>query len=490
MEYACSLDFRGRIPRWFANSVAVPQVMMLPYKLQTYFLQVKPTDSSAAADGTLLGHMLLDAAEAAKKPERASVVKTFVERAGILRASSVASLDALLIATLGERGHDLRPKAVVTNDPATLTAVDATTIGRGFDAIIRFSATPSEAVDELLQTYAALGVAAQRHDWLRPMLETIAKRRAAEAPLGLKSRLVVGAVLSIGDTVSDAVQVVSMFLAGRSVGALALLGMIAMNLAFQMLVVIVQNARLGWQVVLREIFIVLLFLKPAVDAIRVAGGAEQAEGAPINPLVEMVICKMSEMVFESIPGGLAQASFLLDGGDWTVVAVISIIMSCFSTAFIATTLAYDLDTSAANRKKNPKFFGYMPDTAGGRVLAFMLLFLYHSSLSVGKTFSMAVLAQTNWVWLVAYLLADHCGLILYKLARGDLIYWIPAIGVPLSVCARFLVKVVADFTGYAVLPSPRLVPCPSHPAGLNSSLHAHMTQNKMLVAVVSTFGTR
>jgi hypothetical protein len=62
---------------------------------------------------------------------------------------------------------------------------------------------------------------------------------------------------------------------------------------------------------------------------------------------------------------------------------------------------------------------------------------------------MAVLAQTDLVWLVVYLLADHCGLILYKLARGDLVYWVPGLGVPLSMLIRFGVKVIVDFTGYA-----------------------------------------
>ncbi len=81
----------------------------------------------------------------------------------------------------------------------------------------------------------------------------------------------------------------------------------------------------------------------------------------------------------------------------------------------------------------------------------MLLFVYHSAHTLGNTFSMAVLAQTSWVWLVAYLLADHCGLILYKLVRGDLVYWIPGFDVSLSVLARFVVKVIVDFTGYACL---------------------------------------
>jgi hypothetical protein len=49
-----------------------------------------------------------------------------------------------------------------------------------------------------------------------------------------------------------------------------------------------------------------------------------------------------------------------------------------------------------------------------------------------------------------YLLSDHCGLILFKLARGDLIYWLPGLGWPISIFGRFLVKVITDFTGYAI----------------------------------------
>jgi hypothetical protein len=80
----------------------------------------------------------------------------------------------------------------------------------------------------------------------------------------------------------------------------------------------------------------------------------------------------------------------------------------------------------------------------------VLLFLYRGAHALGNTFSMAVLARTNWLWLVAYLLADHCGLLLYKLARGDLVYYVPGLGVPLPLIARFVVKVIVDFTGYAL----------------------------------------
>jgi hypothetical protein len=246
--------------------LVIPTLMRLPYDLQTYFTHVMPPPSCTAADGTLLGHLIVETAGAAKKPERASAVATFVERTAILRKSGVASLDALVTATLGASGHDVRPQAVATAAPGALTVAEATTIGRGFDAIIRVSASPSDAVDELLQTYPAVNVAAQQHGWLRPMLETIAKRRAETAPLGLKLRLALGAAFSIGDMVSDAVQIVALFLAGQSLRAFALLAMIAMNVAAQALLVVLQTAHLGWSVVLWELSIVLSLLILSAEA--------------------------------------------------------------------------------------------------------------------------------------------------------------------------------------------------------------------------------
>jgi hypothetical protein len=281
---------------------------------------------------------------------------------------------------------------------------------------------------------------------------------------------------------SDIANIRGMFLAGRTMGAFVLLGMIALNLVFQALVVILQNSHRGWATVLRELGIVFSLLKPGIDAIRVAGGAERVEGAPMDPFIEMVVCKISELTFESIAGGLAQAIFLLNGGEWTTVAVISVGLSCLSTAFIVTTLEFDLDNDPTRRKRNPEFYGYIPDTTGKRVLAFALLFLYHTVWTLGKTFSMAVLAQANWLWLVVYMLADHSGLMLYKLARGDLIYWVPGLGWAVSVLARFIEKVVMDFTGYVVsLFFPTLPTLP----GLYT-----WDANICFVAVASTVATR
>ena len=54
---------------------------------------------------------------------------------------------------------------------------------------------------------------------------------------------------------------------------------------------------------------------------------------------------------------LLQAIIVLYSGV-TTAALLSILLSCLSTAFTATMIAYDLDTNAAKRKSNPEFYGY------------------------------------------------------------------------------------------------------------------------------------
>jgi hypothetical protein len=189
------------------------------------------------------------------------------------------------------------------------------------------------------------------------MLETIAQRRMAAAPFGLKLRLAIGVVLSMGDMASDINNFATMLDAGQSVGAYALLAMILTTLAIQILLIVIQNAHRGPVAVVKEVLLVLSLCKAGVDALRVARGEGQVAGAPIDPFAEMLICKILEMVFESIPGGLLQAIVILNSGV-TTAALLSILLSCLSTAFTATMVAYDSDTNAAKRKSDPEFYGY------------------------------------------------------------------------------------------------------------------------------------
>jgi hypothetical protein len=361
VKYACSLDLKGHVPQAIVNAVAIPQLMVTPYTLQTYFLHVKPTANFTADDGVLLGHLLADAAEGAPPHERASAITKFVLRTTVLRECELVFFDAMLAAFFAAHFGLAKFKTVFaqpvsTTDSAKLTATECTTIGSGLDMILRTSTDHMEAVTEFLATYPAMDEMAKRHAWARPMLETIAQRRMAAAPFGLKLRLVIGAILSMGDMASDINNLVTMFGAGQSVGAYALLAMILTTLALQIGMVVIQSAHRGPAAVLKEVLLVVSLCKAGVDALRVARGEGHVAGAPIDPFTEMIFCKVIEMVCESIPGMLLQAIIVLYSGV-TTAALLSILLSCLSTAFTATMLAYDLDTNAAKRKNNPEFYG-------------------------------------------------------------------------------------------------------------------------------------
>jgi hypothetical protein len=81
--------------------------------------------------------------------------------------------------------------------------------------------------------------------------------------------------------------------------------MVGANVAYQMIIVYVQTQGLKknkWKTMLFEMLTVVLFVKPGVDAHRVASGAEQSAGAAFSPLTEMVGTKGGELFFEAIPG--------------------------------------------------------------------------------------------------------------------------------------------------------------------------------------------
>lgn len=82
-----------------------------------------------------------------------------------------------------------------------------------------------------------------------------------------------------------------------------------------------------------------------------------------------------------------------------------------------------------------------------------------STFQVGaKVFSVALLATTSLVVLVAWLLADVFLYFVYKLARRDLVYYAPGISGILKMIAtlmfRLAQKVMTDFTGYLLMRGP------------------------------------
>ena len=123
--------------------------------------------------------------------------------------------------------------------------------------------------------------------------------------------------MSTSDMVSDGVVVADYFRTGRTGFAYALLAMVGTNMLFNLLLTFVQTRGIKKgraRKVAFEVAATLTCTKPGLDAWRVASGAEQLQGAPLSPLMEMEYSKGAEVATESVPGLVLQLVAALTGG--------------------------------------------------------------------------------------------------------------------------------------------------------------------------------
>jgi hypothetical protein len=106
-----------------------------------------------------------------------------------------------------------------------------------------------------------------------------------------------------------------------------------------------------------EVGLVLTSLKPVAEVVQLAHGEVHDAGAPAHPKVVMIMRMIIERVF-SVPMAIVQTVTLLNNADtrspW---ALASIFLACLATAFVATMIAYNKDTSPACRHSCPAFNG-------------------------------------------------------------------------------------------------------------------------------------
>ena len=90
---------------------------------------------------------------------------------------------------------------------------------------------------------------------------------------------------------------------------------------------------------------VVVGLKPAVDAYRVASEAKIEEGQIFEPLTEMTLIRGTEMFAEAIPGVIIQlAAILSNGGNASNANILSLVTSALTTGFVSSCISYDWDS--------------------------------------------------------------------------------------------------------------------------------------------------
>jgi len=268
--------------------------------------------------------------------------------------------------------------------------------------------------------------------------------------MGLAKRVTLGALLSIMDMITDVGVINTYQASGNTSEANSLIAMILSSLAAQLLLAYVQNHKKSKWVILRESAFVVTFLKPGVDAFRVATGHEDKD-TTFNPLVEMALGKGCELAFESIPGGLLQAYIFINSPEKTTFLLISLLISALTTGFSSALISYDMDVSVANRKEVPLFYGYIKDGNTERGITFVLLILLASLHNFSRTIGTALLLSVSKELTFGIILAELALYHIYKIVRRDYVLWIVGLEGWLKYSAAFVVhtifKILVDYTG-------------------------------------------
>ncbi|GMI53424.1 hypothetical protein TeGR_g3564 [Tetraparma gracilis] len=281
-------------------------------------------------------------------------------------------------------------------------------VGGTFALLQLKKVSPAAAVEAWISGNPALGDLTRELPWFEDTMLGISTELRAQVPYGVKLRAYLGASVSAADGLSDAYMTKTFYDMGDSGTANGLLAMIGANLAFQCFIIWVQNHGVKKKkrgAMMLEMLTAIAFVKPGVDAHRVASGAEQVQGAPVSPLQEMLFTKCGELFFEAIPGLILQAFALLMAERQSNAAVVSIFVSVASTALTATTIFWDYDTDPIARKRNPDWAGIIPDLDRGR--AFVVVFMMCAFHIIAKAVATALLAVTDVSLLLGYIVADH-----------------------------------------------------------------------------------
>jgi hypothetical protein len=207
-----------------------------------------------------------------------------------------------------------------------------------------------------------------KYPFTESMMLTISQEVLKTAIWGLVWRAVTGAGLRMLHLVSD-IYVAVLYLDDddqREYGKM-ILTMICVCMFANVYVAFLQNRKQPSKLLV-EIFYIFTGMKSGVDAMRVSSGKEQDTHQQFDPKIEMIVTKMSIMIFESIPGGREQFEAilrsptcltphypppfpgcvlqvyaymnLLKAGQHNSAAVMSIFLSALSTGFTSASISY------------------------------------------------------------------------------------------------------------------------------------------------------
>ena len=450
LEYAFALeDLPCLIPKHVAIQLAL-NLSTLPFTLRIFMAKIKPSGMCTADDGRLIGRHLMSSLRGIRSRDQIPAIDQYVMQTEMLRTASLPYLSSLLGSAI--RATFPSAKDVKEIDPTLLTKTEAELIGSAMKSIFLRNQIPADAVEDILGKYPALRQMDRDHPWFRAFIEAIATGVMATSWRS-QLQLVMSVLLSLFDVYSDVYSMAMYFLLQQSGTAFAILGSIFASILGQTLVVWLQNRHLGGRAVVTEVLIVWSFFKPAVDARRLATGRE-IEGGPFDTTQERAFCSTCETLLESLPASIIQLIGYMRLEQHVWGPVVSVMISWVVTAHKVASLSIRLDANPHKRWLDPWLYGFVPNNGARRTLTRSALFALSLAHVTARTSAVALLYLTEPKWLAGYWCIDILLFLLYKVARYDIISWVPGAGVIVSLIYRIGCKLMSDLTGWVHLRHP------------------------------------
>jgi len=315
--YVTRVDLGGFLPQ-SVLSYYLRLEMGTAAKARSYFQKIKQLHECTADDGTAMGFRLMhggyrgadidadlnenrvNRSVSAKEKNKLNV-KTIIKSHCALSElqKTYPWLEVFLSEVVKGRLSLNRP---IGEKLSCLSSYEAQRIGKNLGGALRQRKTPQAGLYQWKMQNPAMVELFEQHESVEALMLVVSSVVVKQALWGLLWRVSTGACLNMLDVVSD-INVIIFYLQteGQQAFGWALLGMILLCLVLQLGVVYVQNRR-NPMYMWREVFIVLSFMKPPVDAYRVATEVKMEPHHAFDVKTEQYLNKCIEVFAESIPG--------------------------------------------------------------------------------------------------------------------------------------------------------------------------------------------
>ncbi|GMH73697.1 hypothetical protein TL16_g06259 [Triparma laevis f. inornata] len=453
LEFACEIELGFGVSHGAVKHVVKRRLEEI-IGVSIYYQRLVRLEDYEVEDGIALAHDLLWMAPSAKKRVERLVEVLTKSRAMKDLAETLPWFEAMM--TVAIEGSLHMNKAVSTK-MVCVSEKEAIQIGKNLIPCLKGRKVIAAGVDQWKIQNRAVRELVEKREWFEPFIVVVSKSIVKTAAWGLMWRVTVGAALSMADLITDLYVLWQYWEGGSKMLKYrnASLASLTTSIAIQLMVVVcIQNHKMGARRIFKEVLIVLLGFKGPVDAYRVASGAEKEKDTMLDPITEMTLSKCIEMFAESIPSTIIQTSAIINdlnsGGSISTTTYLSLLVSVLTTGFVSATLSYDWDTDPINRAKMPDFYGYVPDLPRVRTGMFMSL-MGISSVKVLLTALLIVcLGYINVMYVVYFIGGDMMFYLVLKAVRGDFRYWLRIdglAGLAISLLVRVVVKFIVDFAG-------------------------------------------